>query len=108
MADIYPYMERIRERFSDPSVADDFKDFTKTLLFEFSDTKQTMALTIVDGNASLEEKSVENPDVRLTTSTDTLVGIMDKKVNPMMAYMTRKIKVQGNQADLMQLQKLML
>lgn len=108
MADIYPYMERIRERFSDPSVAGDFKDFTKTLLFEFSDTKQTMALTVVDGNASLEEKSVENPDVRLTTNTDTLAGIMDKKVNPMMAYMTRKIKVQGNQADLMQLQKLML
>lgn len=107
MADIYPYMERIRERFSDPDVADSFKNFTKTLLFEFPDTKQTMALTVVDGNATLEEKSVENPDVKLTADTNTLAGIMDKKVNPMMAYMTRKIKVQGNQADLMQLQKLM-
>ena len=107
MTDIYPYMERICARFSDPSLSDTFKNFTKTMLFEFPDTKQTMALTVVDGNATLEEKSVENPDIKMTADTDTLAGILDKKVNPMMAYMTRKIKVQGNQADLMQLQKLM-
>lgn len=108
MADIYPYMERIRERFTDASLVDSFKDFTKTLQFEFPDTKQVFAMTVVNGSATLEEKSVENPEVRVTTDTDVLAGILDKKVNPMMAYMTRKIKVQGNQSDLMKLQKLML
>lgn len=107
MTDIQPYLERVRERFSDPKLQDSFKTFTKTLLFEFPDTQQTFALTVVEGNADLAEATADNPDVRVTTSTDVLAGIMDRKVNPITAYMTRKIKVQGAQSDLMQLQKLL-
>ena len=107
MADILPYLERVRDRFSDPKLHDSFKTFNKTLLFEFPDTQQTFALAVTEGSASLEEKSVDNPDVRVTTNTDVLAGIMDRKVNPITAYMTRKIKVQGAQEDLMKLQKLL-
>ena len=108
MADVMPYLERIRDRFSDPSVAESFQDFTKTLQFDFPDTRQNYALVVVNGNAKLEEKSVEKPDVRVTANSDVLAGIMDKKINPMTAYMTRKIKAQGAQEDLVRLQKLML
>lgn len=107
MADILPYLERVRERFSDPKLHESFKTFSKTLLFEFPDTQQTFALAVIEGNASLEEKSVDNPDVRITTNTDVLAGIMDRKVNPITAYMTRKVRVQGAQEDLMKLQKLL-
>ncbi len=107
MADILPYLQRVQERFTDPANRDYFKDFTKTLLFEFPDTKQAFVMTIVNGNATLEEKTIEKPDIKTTANTDVLAGIMDKKVNPMTAYMTRRIKVQGAQEDLMKLQKLM-
>ena len=103
-----PYLERIRDRFSDPSIAASFQDFTKTLQFDFPDTRQNYVLLVVNGIAKLEEKSVEKPDVRVTANTDVLAGVMDKKINPMTAYMTRKIKAQGAQEDLMRLQKLML
>ena len=61
-----------------------------------------------EGNATLEEKSLEKPDMKTIANTDVLAGIMDKKINPMTAFMTRKIKAQGSQEDLMKLQKLML
>ena len=107
MAEIRPYLERVRERFSDPKVRDSFKAFNKTLLFEFPDTQQVFALIVVEGQARLEEQGATNPDVRVTINTDILAGIMDRKVNPITAYMTRKIKVQGAQEDLMKLQKLL-
>ena len=108
MADILPYLQRIQDRFSEPSLQASFKDFTKTLLFDFPDTKQSYVLSVVNGNATIEEKSIPNPDIKVTANTDVLAGIMDKKVNPITAYMTRKIKAQGAQEDLMRLQKLML
>lgn len=107
MTEIRPYLERVQERFADPRLQGSFKMFSKTLLFEFPDTQQRFALIVDQGNAALEEKTVENPDVRVTLTTDVLAGIMDHKVNPMMAYMTRKVKVQGAQEDLMKLQKLL-
>ena len=108
LADILPYLQRIQDRFSEPSLQASFQDFTKTLLFDFPDTKQSYVLTVVNGNATIGEKSIANPDIKVTSNTDVLAGIMDKKVNPITAYMTRKIKVQGAQEDLMRLQKLML
>ncbi|HEX4715898.1 MAG TPA: SCP2 sterol-binding domain-containing protein [Ktedonobacteraceae bacterium] len=106
MADIRPYLERVRERFSDPKLQDSFK--TLTMLFEFPDTQQNFALAMIEGNVTLEERNAENPDVRVTISTDMLAGIMDHKVNPITAYMTRKLKVQGAQQNLVKLQKLLL
>ena len=108
MADILPYLQRIQGRFSDPSLQASFQDFTKTLLFEFPDTKQVYTIAVVNGNATIEEKSIANPDIKVTANTDVLASIMDKKINPITSYMTRKIKAQGAQEDLMRLQKLML
>jgi putative sterol carrier protein len=108
MADILPYLERIRDRFSDPAMQASFKDFNRTLLFEFPDTHQVFLLTMTDGRATLEEKATPHPDMKTIANTDVLAGIMDKKINPMTAFVTRKIKAEGDQGDLMRLQKLLL
>ena len=108
MVDVLPYLERIRDRFSDPTLHESFKDFNKTLLFEFPDTHQVFLLTMADGKATLEEKAIEHPDMKTIANTDVLAGIMDKKINPITAFVTRKIKAEGEQGDLMRLQKLLL
>lgn len=109
MAEIKPYLQRMVDRFANPGVQAALKGFTKTLQFNFTDTKEVWLIRSQDGNqATLAQESVEKPDILVTIATDILVGIMDKKINGTTAYMQRKIQVKGKMEDLMKLQKLMM
>jgi putative sterol carrier protein len=109
MADVQPYLQRIVDRFSNPSVQSSLKGFTRALLFKFTDTKEDWLIRAVDGKeATLVKETLANPDITITTTTDVLAGIMDKKINAMTAYMQRKIQTKGAMEDLMKMQKLML
>jgi len=108
MADIVPYMERLCARFAQPEMRLAFRGFTKTMQFTFPDLQRDFTLSISeDGSATLAEQTVPQPDVKVTTSSDTLAGIMDRTVNPIQAYITRKLKVTGQMEDLLRLQKLL-
>ena len=101
MAAIKPYLERIVGHFD--------TGYDKVLQFDFTDTGQHFAIPITAaGTATLGETTVAKPDITITTTTDVLAGILDKKVNPMTAFATRKIKVAGAMNDMMKLQKLLL
>lgn len=109
MADIKPYLQKMVDRFADPGVQATMKGFTKTLQFNFPDTKETWLIRAQDGKqATLAQESVEKPDILVTLATDILTGIMDKKINGTTAFMQRKIQVKGAMEDMMKLQKLML
>ena len=108
MADIVPYLERICARFEQPEIKQAFQGFNKTLQFIFTDLQRTFTLSIAgDGSVALAEQTVSQPDVKVTITSDTLAGILDRKVNPINAYITRKIKVTGKMDDLLRLQKLL-
>jgi putative sterol carrier protein len=109
MADVLPLLDRIKGRFTEPSIQESFKGFTKKIMFDFTDTKEQYVLSVVDGKeASVEKTAAQSADVVVTISTDTLAGIMNRTTNPVTAYVTRKIKVKGSMEDLMKLQKIML
>jgi len=109
MADIQPYLQKMADRFADPAVQSGLKGFTKTLLFKFTDTNEDWTLKAVDGSsATFAKESPATADVTITTTTDVLAGIMDKKINGTMAYMTRKLHVKGAMEDLLKLQKIMM
>ena len=108
MADIIPYLERIRARFEQPETREAFQGFARTIQFVFTDLQRNFTLNIAqDGSASLAEETVPQPDIQVTTSSDTLAGILDRKVNPELAFVTRKLKVSGKMEDLLKLQKLL-
>jgi putative sterol carrier protein len=108
MADIVPYLERIRARFEQPDVHDTFQGFARTIQFIFTDLQRNFALSIAqDGNATLTEETIPHPDIKVTTSSDTLAGILDRTVNPELAFITRKLKASGTMEDLLKLQKLL-
>ena len=108
MADILPYLEKIQKRFDDPLYQKMFKGYTKTFQIVFSDVSETYTLKIEDGQkATLEKGKTDQPNLTVTTSTDTLIGIMEKRVNPMTAYSMRKITSIGSMDDLLKLQKLL-
>jgi putative sterol carrier protein len=108
MADIVPYLEQLCARFAQAERQAAFRGFTKTLQFTFPDLQRDFTLSIAeDGSATLAEQTVSQPDVKVTTSSDILAGIMDRTVNPIQAYVTRKLKVAGQMEDLLRLQKLL-
>lgn len=108
MADIVPYLERVRARFEQPEMRAEFRGFAKTLQFIFPDLQRNFTLTIAeDGSATLAEQTLPQADFKVTTSSDTLAGILDRKVNPTNAFITRKLKVSGKMDDLLKLQKLL-
>ena len=89
--------------------AAEFKGFTKNLLFVFTDTNEDWLICFADGQATSPAKeTLDKPDITVTTTTEILAGVMDKKLNPMTAYMQRKIQTKAAMEDLMKLQKLML
>ncbi len=109
MIDVQPYLQRIVERFSNPSLQTSMKGFTRALLFKFTDTKEEWLIRTVDGKqATLSKETVATPDVTITTTTDVLAGVMDHKINGMTAYMQRKIQTKGPMEDLMKMQKLLM
>ncbi len=108
MADIVPYLERIRARFDQPETRATFQGFARTIQFTFPDLKRDFVLDIAqDGSAALQEQKLSAPDIAVTTSSDTLASILERKTNPELAFLTRKIKVTGKMEDLLKLQKLL-
>ncbi len=108
MTDIVPYLERIRARFDQPDIQASFQGFSKTLQFIFPDLQRNFVLHIAEnGTATMAEETIPQPDVKVISTSDLLAGIMDRTINPIQAYITRKLKVTGNMDDLMRLQKIL-
>ena len=109
MTDVQPYLQRIVERFANPSLQTILKGFTRALLFKFTDTNEEYVIRAVDGKeATLTQETLANPDITIITTTDILAGVMDHKINGMTAYMQRKVQTKGPMEDLIKMQKLML
>lgn len=58
-------------------------------------------LTIKDGAATIERGMSDDPDVTVTNTYETAVGISSGELNTQMAFMTGKLKVAGDMAALM-------
>jgi putative sterol carrier protein len=101
-------ISKLKERFTDPSVQESLKGFSKTMQFSLTDLKEDYLFTVDNGKlASVEKKNLPNANIVITVANSLMEGIMNKTSNPMTAYMTGKIKVKGPMEDLMRLQKLM-
>jgi putative sterol carrier protein len=106
--DVQHYLQRIVDQFKNPDTQSSLKGFTRDVLFCFTDTREDWLIKIVDGKeATIFRGCASESDVTITTTTDILTGVMDRKVNAMTAYMLRKIKVKAAAEDLVKMQKLL-
>jgi putative sterol carrier protein len=98
----------VKGKLESPALQPSFQDFTKTMQFNFPDLNTSFLFRIENGALKeLSESSVEKPDISVTSSSDTLLAIMNRKMGAMSAYTTGKLKVRGSMKDLLKLQKLM-
>jgi putative sterol carrier protein len=108
MADILSYLEKVKDRFGDPAIRESFKGYTRNFLFEFTDSGESYVLHIANGeSATLEKGTLSTADLTITTTTDVVAAIMEKKLNAITAYSTHKFRSRGTMDDLLKLQKLL-
>jgi putative sterol carrier protein len=106
--DIERALNSIKEKFNDPKLKPRFIGFTKNMQFTFPDVGFSYLIRVVDGQVQyLGEESMPNPDILVTIESTVLIDILNRKINPMKAYTTGKIKTKGKLTDLLKLQKLL-
>ena len=83
-------------KLEDPTYKEKFASFEKTLQFNFTDQEFHILMVFKDGVCELMDGAVDSPDIVITTSTDTIMGISNKKIKPLMAFMSGKLKAKGS------------
>ena len=63
-------------------------------------------VTIADGQLSLAEGVVGSPVVRLRLETDDFVALVNRRLNPISAFMQGRVRVEGDMGVAMRLQAL--
>jgi putative sterol carrier protein len=80
---------------TDQKVRDMANEKDRIIVLHFSDEKDYI-LEVKDGKLlEPREGTVEEPTLLVATDTGTMKKILDKKLNPLMAYAMKKIKVKG-------------
>ena len=77
---------------------------TLSIQFSVSDTPEgpvSYHVDVADGSATMARGAADAPDVTITHTYDTAVSISKGELNTQMAFMTGKLKVDGNMAKLM-------
>lgn len=108
MPEMLPYLERIQKRFEDPNIQAALKGYTRIFQFEFTDSGESYYMKIEDGQkCTFENGKAPAADLILTSTTDVVIGVMERRINPVTAYTTRKVRVLGSMEDLLKLQRLL-
>lgn len=88
----------------DPSKAE---GVNATIQFDLSgDNGGAYWLRIADGKAETGVGQSENPRMTLKAKADDFVGMLNGNMNPMQAFMTGKVKIQGDTGLAMKLMPL--
>ena len=96
------------EKVGDPKYKSRYANFNKTLQFIFTDDETAICHIVFEGgSATIVEVQAEDPELVITTTTETIISIIDGSLSPTRAFMGGKIKAKGPMNDLLKLQALM-
>ena len=97
-------LEKARARMLDAQGEPKIAGWNRTIQYYFSDLDTYWSMRVVDGRPEPPvEQEADDPDVRLTMSAATFIGLMAGTVNGMAAFATGKIKIKAAMADMGQL-----
>lgn len=105
--DLMNALSKWAAKLDDPVYKEKFKGFDKTLQFNFLDQSFNLLMVFKNEMCELKEGSVSNPDIVITTSSKTILGITKGEIHPLKAFLSRKLKAKGNRTDMLKIQMLM-
>ena len=101
MATAAEFIEKMNDRF-DPAAAQG-----ENIVFQFNIEDQgTYHLTIKDGTCGMADGEAADPNVTLSMNSETLQKLASGELDGMMAFMSGKIKVDGDLNAVMKFQSL--
>lgn len=78
-----------------------------TVQIDFSiDGGGVYVVSIADGQCSVREGAIDQPDATMLTSQDVYLAVADGTLNVMTAFMTGKLRVSGNLPLLIRFQQI--
>lgn len=85
-----------------------FANYNKTLQFEFTDDGGAVChIVFQEGTATIVNGVDETAELKITTTTEVIIAIVDGTLSPTRAFVSGKVKAKGPMNDLMKLQALM-
>ena len=91
--------EELVQKIKDIADASDASKIQDHVAFQFNiegEAEGAFYLDIKDGKADVQPYEYYDRDVLITSTADTLLEIMDGKLDPVMAFTTKKIGVEGD------------
>jgi len=81
-------------------------DWKADILFRFESDgdEECRYISIADGSVNVGAGAIDTPTATIRTAADTWVGMITGTVNPMQAFMSGQLRVEGNIGDVMKLQ----
>lgn len=97
-------LEKTRSRMLDAQGQPRIKGWNRTIQYYFPDVDEYWQMRVVAGRPEPPAPGeADDPDIRLTMSTETFVGLMNGTVKGMAAFATGKVKVKASMADMGQM-----
>jgi putative sterol carrier protein len=102
-----PTIDEIMQRLPAAFDPDRAQGLKANIQFDFtSDGGKKYVVRIADSSCTVEEGEIANPDAALITSQTTYQAVAEGRLNVATAFMTGKLKVQGNIQLLMRFQQI--
>ena len=106
--EIEKIFNEIKTKLKDEEIQKLLSDFSKKIQFIFTDLNKSYNITLKDGKIeSINEGIIDSPDILIKTEIKILNDILNKKINPMSAYASGKLKAKGKLTDLLKIIKLL-
>lgn len=99
-------IKKMTSKLDDPKMQERFKGFEKTLQFVFTDTNN-YALKFTPNSCEIIEGDVEDAEMIITTTSQTIIDLMNGELSPTKAFMGGKLKAKGPMKAMLKLQMLM-
>ncbi len=101
-------LQSIVDRYNTEKVKKAFKGWENTLMMDFSDLGTAYLFTINgDQGIELAEGRDDEAAVQVVIDSNIFLQMMTKQINPIKAYSSGKLEVQGQMKNLLKLRKLM-